>query len=69
MLLGMAVTSAMGDEESAEIRVVLDVARGVMTGRGSICPQVVMHLVEAVVRSTQGADELRVRSAVVGVKG
>ena len=47
----------------------LDVARRVITVRGSIRPQVVMHLMEAVVRSTQGADELRVRSAVVGVKG
>ena len=47
----------------------LDVACGVITVRGSICPQVIMHLVEAVVRSTQGADELRVRYAVVGVKG
>ena len=36
----------------------LDIARGVITVRGSMCPQVVMHLVEAVVRSTQGADEL-----------
>ena len=52
-----------------QTEMLLDVACRVITVRGSICPQVVMHLVEAVVQSTQGAGELGVLSAVVGIKG